>query len=244
MTLLPNHSFLQEASGTLKLFESGTSYAQVNKSQVPDNFTTTGSIVLIEWYSGSVLANTGLFADITVVDTSSLGNEMLLGEDGYCSALNPCNHNEGDCDFDTQCDGFNSTCIDNSCPSELGFPTGTDCCHDACGKNSYQAGQVGFCNSTCPCEADEGHCQSDDQCIPSHTCLPGSCPISLGFSNATSCCQDVGCGYGNVESGLLVSPNYPNFYKNMLSCYLNLTTEPGKVITIEFESFDVSSFQN
>ena len=113
----------------MKLFESGNSYAQVNSTQVPKNFTTTGSIVLIEWYSGSVLANTGLFADITVIDTSSFGNETL-GEDGYCSALNPCNHNEGDCDFDNHCDGSNSICIDNGCPSELGFPTGTDCCFD------------------------------------------------------------------------------------------------------------------
>ena len=101
-----------------------------------------------------------------------------------------------------------------------------------------------YCTSTCPCGANEGHCQSHDQCVPDHGCLLESCPTSLGFSNATSCCQDVGCGYGSVESGLLVSPNYPNFYTNGLVCYLNLTTELGKVITIEFESFDVSSFQH
>ena len=65
MTLLPNHSFLQEASGTLKLFESGTSYAQVNKSQVPDNFTTTGSVLFIEWYSGSVPSRFNIFAKVT-----------------------------------------------------------------------------------------------------------------------------------------------------------------------------------
>ena len=113
----------------MKLFESGNSYALVNNTQVPENFTTTGSIVFIEWYSGSVLTNAGLFANITAINTSSFGNEML-GEDVYCSALNPCNHNEGDCDFDTHCNGTNLNCYDNGCPWELGFPTGTDCCFD------------------------------------------------------------------------------------------------------------------
>ena len=103
--------------------------------------------------------------------------------------------------------------------------------------------RVGFCTSSCPCEADEGPCQIDDQCVPGNVCFPGSCPLSLGFTNDTSCCQDVNCGYGSVENGLLVSPNYPNLYTNNLQCALQLTTEPGNVITIEFESFDVSSFQ-
>ena len=66
------------------------------------------------------------------------------------------------------------------------------------------------------------------------------CPISLGFANTTSCCQDVSCGFANVEVGSLLSPNYPNNYPNDLECTHQLSTEPGKMITLEFESFSVS----
>ena len=99
-----------------------------------------------------------------------------------------------------------------------------------------------YCTSNCPCGADEGHCQSHDQCLSDHVCLLESCPTSLGFANTTSCCQsvDVSCGYADVKVGLLLSPNYPNNYQNNFDCVHQLSTEPGKRITIEFESFSVS----
>ena len=67
-----------------------------------------------------------------------------------------------------------------------------------------------------------------------------SCPISLGFANTTSCCKDVSCGFADVEVGMLLSPNYPNDYQNNLECAHQLSTVPGKMITIEFEYFSVS----
>ena len=97
-----------------------------------------------------------------------------------------------------------------------------------------------YCTSSCPCKADEGNCQSHDHCINGLVCLPESCPISFGFSNSTSCCQDVSCGFADVNVGLLLSPNYPNDYQNNLECTHQLSAEPGKFITVEFESFDVS----
>ena len=102
-----------------------------------------------------------------------------------------------------------------------------------------------YCTSTCPCGANEGHCQSHDQCIPGHFCILESCPTSLGFTNTTSCCQgvdylDVSCGYADVNNGLLLSPNYPNDYQNNLECAHQLSAEPGRFITVEFESFSVS----
>ena len=51
---------------------------------------------------------------------------------------------------------------------------------------------------------------------------------------------DVSCGYADVEVGLLLSPNYPNNYQNNIVCTHQLSDEPGKLITVEFESFDVS----
>ena len=67
-----------------------------------------------------------------------------------------------------------------------------------------------------------------------------SCPISLGFANTSSCCKDVSCGFADVKVGLLLSPNYPNNYQHYLECNHQLSTEPGKFITVEFESFNVS----
>ena len=102
-----------------------------------------------------------------------------------------------------------------------------------------------YCTSSCPCGANEGHCQSHDQCFPGHFCVLESCPTSLGFTNTTRCCQgvdylDVSCGYADVNNGLLLSPNYPNDYQNNLECAHQLSAEPGKFITVEFESFSVS----
>ena len=102
-----------------------------------------------------------------------------------------------------------------------------------------------YCTATCPCGANEGHCQSHDQCLPGLFCFVESCPTSLGFTNTTRCCQgvdylDFSCGYADVNNGLLLSLNYPNNYQNDLKCTHQLSTEPGKIITLEFESFSVS----
>ena len=108
-----------------------------------------------------------------------------------------------------------------------------------------EPGASGYCTSNCPCGANEGHCQSHDQCVSGHFCLLDSSVTSLGFTNTTSCCQgvdylDVSCGYADVNNGLLLSPNYPNNYQNNIYCDHQLSTEPGKIITVEFESFSVS----
>ena len=167
------------ASGTLKLYESSSSNTIVNKTQVPDTFTTSGSNLLIEWYSGSVLTSVDLFANVTTMKVSDFAN-ATLGNSDYCSVQKPCNHNEGDCDFDSNCHGFYSTCVDKGCPIQLGFSIGTDCCKDPC------------------------------------------------------------FDFVDMESGVLVSPNYPNSYQNNLQCSRLITVQQGKMITFEFNSFDVS----
>ena len=99
--------------------------------------------------------------------------------------------------------------------------------------------EVGHCTSTCRCGANEGPCTSNDQCYLNHLCIVGSCPSSLGFSNETSCCQDMSCGFADVKTGMVLSPNYPNEYKKHQQCSQRITVEPGQTITIEFHSFSV-----
>ena len=103
-----------------------------------------------------------------------------------------------------------------------------------------EMGSPGHCSTCFPCGGNEGYCQSHDQCISDHSCVLKGCPISLGFANTTGCCQDVSCGFADVELGILLSPNYPNKYHNNLVCTHQLSTEPGKFITVEFEFFSVS----
>ena len=82
-------------------------------------------------YSGSVKTSIDMYAEITARNISDFEN-ATIGEDGYCSVRTPCSHNQGDCDFHTDCNGTNTYCVENGSPSELGFPPGTDCCHDLC----------------------------------------------------------------------------------------------------------------
>ena len=104
-----------------------------------------------------------------------------------------------------------------------------------------ELGSSGFCTTSCLCGANEGPCESNDQCKNGHGCIPDSCPSGLGLTNGSSCCQDVSCGLADVKSGTLFSQNYPNNYEKSQECLHQITVEQGKIITIEFYSFSVSN---
>ena len=48
-----------------------------------------------------------------------------------CSDDNLCGINQGDCDFDHQCQ-FGLKCGSNNCPASLGFDSKFDCCFQGC----------------------------------------------------------------------------------------------------------------
>ena len=48
-----------------------------------------------------------------------------------CSDDNLCGINQGDCDFDHQCQ-FGLKCGSNNCPASLGFDSEFDCCFQGC----------------------------------------------------------------------------------------------------------------
>ena len=170
-------------SGFMKLYDfsqHSSIYTKLDKTQVPENFTTTGSTLFIEWYSGSELSLFEIFGTI-IASNDTYYDAISLGEDKYCSAQTPCNHNEGDCDFNTDCNGTNIRCVSNSCPGYLGFQSGTDCCQDAC------------------------------------------------------------FGMIDMESGIMMSPFYPDEYQSNLDCSSQITVDEGKFITIQFENYSVST---
>ena len=49
-----------------------------------------------------------------------------IGDDEFCNC-NTCSENEGDCDYDNQCQS-NHFCGSNNCLASLGFDSGIDCC--------------------------------------------------------------------------------------------------------------------
>ena len=96
------------------------------------------------------------------------------------------------------------------------------------------------CTYSCPCGVDEGHCESNDQCMSGLACGYDNCNPELGYGNGTNCCYDPCNGLVDMESGVLISPNYPKSYQNNLLCTSLITVQQGKIITIEFNSFNVS----
>ena len=66
---------------------------------------------------------------------SSLGFEahidccyiVTLGDEDFCSANEPCDLYEGDCDSDDECKN-DLFCGSNNCPESFGFVSSTDCC--------------------------------------------------------------------------------------------------------------------
>ena len=96
------------------------------------------------------------------------------------------------------------------------------------------------CTSSCLCGVDEGHCESNNQCLSGLACGYDNCNPELGYENGTNCCYDPCFGLVDMESGMFISPNYPNSYQNNLQCTSLITAQHGKIITIEFNSFNVS----
>ena len=108
--------------------------------------------------------------------------------------------------------------------------------------NNDQLGEMCYCTDEQPCGIGQGHCVSDDQCSGDLLCGSDNCVPELGFANGTNCCFD-GCSMVHMttnESGILHSPFYPDFYRSNLDCSDQIIAEEGKIITIEFESFNVS----
>ena len=218
--------------------------------------------MVIEWYSGSVPTSFDVFATITAINVSHFEN-ATFGEDGYCSIAEPCNHNEGDCDFDIDCTGVNVHCIDNGCPSHLGLPPGTDCCIDT---TSYCSEFLKSENGTWTLQTPlqnwnnhtfEVHCKwYIDVMADSHLSVRGSgsetcgatasdpyccthslpCVVGDGDCDSDSECQfGLACGYKNC------GPFSPSHFD---CCEPQKSSYPGDtVVNVSLQTFEVSALQ-
>ena len=107
-----------------------------------------------------------------------------VNEDDFCTSVNPCATDQGDCDTHDECqDGL--SCGSNNCPDYLGYHSGFDCCY------APPVGDEHFCTSDNPCALNEGDCDSNNECQANHFCdlLASSCPAYLGFASDVNCCS-------------------------------------------------------
>ena len=55
---------------------------------------------------------------------------IIVGDEDFCSSINPCEEDQGDCDNNNECQN-NLVCGTNNCPDSLGFEAEVDCCYNA-----------------------------------------------------------------------------------------------------------------
>jgi hypothetical protein len=91
----------------------------------------------------------------------SVCEERVNGDYGYCSPDAPCASGEGHCNGDSDCD--DGLACDGE-GSDYGMRPWVRVCTGAA------IGDWDFCSVDAPCEEDEGHCSSDDECAPHLTC--------------------------------------------------------------------------
>ena len=102
------------------------------------------------------------------------------------------------------------------------------------------------CSIANPCEANQGHCQSDDECKGYLKCGHDNCLEGFGYPSKTRCCYDYCSQWLDMENRVLTSPWYPNYYPKGFRCRtlitVGMTVGGPRTITLEFLKFKVSNF--
>ena len=99
-----------------------------------------------------------------------------------CSADHPCAKNQGDCDFNYQCQ-FGLRCGSNNCPTNSSYLPTDDCCTDEACDGGGKCCTIDF-----QCGDNEGDCDNHNQCKEGLKCGSENCDISLGFASTVDCC--------------------------------------------------------
>ena len=111
--------------------------------------------------------------------------DCLNGDVKVCTAENPCGHNEGDCNYDNDCQP-GLKCGQGNCPAFLGYDQSIDCCRKPIN------GDENFCTAENLCGLDEGDCDYDNECQPGLKCGTDNCPTYLGYHQSIDCCTWTG----------------------------------------------------
>ena len=109
-----------------------------------------------------------------------------VGDENFCTNVNPCEEDEGDCDSYEDCQ-TDLDCGSSNCPASLGLDSEVDCCYPnscpgTCEDPSYEGDF--FCddqNNNCGCEWDGGDCCGNN--VKTKYCSACQC---LDPNNATT----------------------------------------------------------
>ncbi|WP_428264537.1 PA14 domain-containing protein [Haliangium sp.] len=114
----------------------------------------------------------------------------------YCSAACPCAAGEGDCDGGDECRS-GLTCV-RDVGAEHGYEEEVDVCLDTCHPSAV--GGWHYCSPGCPCSADEGDCDSDDDCIVGLVCTK-NIGARYGYPAGVDMCRPSYCPITQVVGG-------------------------------------------
>ena len=102
-------------------------------------------------------------------------------------------------------------------------------------------GSTDFCSTSSMCKVDQGNCQtrSDHECAGGLKCGVRNCPTYLELGNSVNCCYKPwwkSCKDSlNMDSRILVSPQYPSLYDDNQHCTWLLQVNDSNIITLAID---------
>jgi Carboxypeptidase regulatory-like domain len=103
----------------------------------------------------------------------------------YCDERCPCGDGQGDCDGDDEC-ASGLVCMRDT-GVLFGFDPEMDMCLEQCAGEAL--GTPDFCSPACPCEAEQGDCDDDEDCASGNVCVK-NVGASYGFAADVDVCLD------------------------------------------------------
>ncbi|XP_067863040.1 CUB and sushi domain-containing protein 2 [Heptranchias perlo] len=99
--------------------------------------------------------------------------------------------------------------------------------------NGQRNGNLFFIGSSVTFSCDPGYTLSDDGALV--------CEPNYQWSRALPSCEALCGGYIRGSSGTILSPGFPDFYRNSLNCTWTVETSHGKGIQFTFHTFHLES---
>ncbi|MCG8417171.1 MAG: hypothetical protein MJE77_04405 [Proteobacteria bacterium] len=139
-----------------------------------------------DWNDCAKNAVTNGRSDVAAVATArAQACPQTVGGWDYCRPDCPCQLGEGDCDSDSDC-APGHVCMRDM--GELfGWDAGVDVCMDVC--PSMGTGTPDYCSDACPCQSEQGDCDSDSECVSGAVCIH-NVGASFGFPAHIDVCID------------------------------------------------------
>jgi len=182
------------------------------------------------------LADCCITPGVTTTTTTTASPSTCTGQPtdwDCCSSSSPCQAGQGDCDYDSDCAG-SLVCGNDNCQN---FHPGAEALADCCitpgvtttttttASPSTCTGQPtdwDCCSSSSPCQAGQGDCDYDSDCVGSLVCGNDNCQnFHPGAEPLADCCITPGVTTTTTTTGSTQAPD---------SCNCGLAIRKSKII--------------